>query len=145
MKAIKALLILSLAATALLATAAGLQRTTAPEGASVYFIAPQDGDTVSSPVTIRFGLEGMGVAPASIDFEDTGHHHLLINVDEEKMPALNRPLPTTDQIVHFNGGQTEAQIELEPGEHRLQLMLGDYRHIPHDPEIASEIITITVE
>lgn len=129
----------------LLAAAQGLERTPAPEDARVYFITPNHGETVSSPVTVRFGLEGMGVAPAGIDQDKTGHHHLLIDLDEADMPALDMPLPTTDRVVHFGGGQTEVEIELEPGEHKLQLLLGDHRHVPHDPAVMSERITITVE
>jgi len=128
-----------------LAPAQGLERTSAPEDARVYFIAPDHGATVTSPVTVRFGLEGMGVAPAGIDQEKTGHHHLLIDVDESNMPAMDMPLPTTDHVVHFGGGQTEVDIELEAGEHTLQLLLGDHRHVPHDPAVMSEKITVTVE
>lgn len=115
----------------------------APQGAAVYFITPTDGQQVSSPVTIRFGLQGMGVAPAGVERQHTGHHHLLIDMDN--LPALNQPLPATDQIVHFGGGQTETSIELPPGEHRLQLLLGDHFHIPHNPPVLSEMITITVQ
>jgi len=146
MKALKLLTLPILMLTpALLAAGEGLERTSAPEGAQVYFITPNHGETVTSPVTVRFGLEGMGVAPAGIDQDKTGHHHLLIDVDESNMPAMDMPLPTTDQVVHFGGGQTEVDIELEPGEHTLQLLLGDYRHVPHDPAVLSERITITVE
>ena len=115
----------------------------APQGAAVYFITPTDGQQVSSPVTIRFGLQGMGVAPAGVERQHTGHHHLLINMDT--LPPLNQPLPATDQIVHFGGGQTETSIALPPGEHRLQLLLGDHFHIPHNPPVLSEMITITVQ
>lgn len=128
-----------------LVMAQGLERTAAPEHAKLYFVSPQDGETVSSPVTVRFGLEGMGVAPAGIEHEGTGHHHLLIDVDEDNRPSMNMPLPTTDHVVHFGGGQTETEIELEPGEHTLQLLLGDHRHVPHEPAVMSEKITITVE
>lgn len=109
----------------------------------VYIISPADGAVVSSPVTIRFGLTGMGVAPAGSDIDNTGHHHLLINMDE--LPDFGLPLPSTDQLIHFGGGQTETTIELESGEHSLQLLLGNYAHIPHDPPLLSEKITITVE
>lgn len=119
------------------------ERSPAPEGARVYFISPQDGDTVSSPVQVRFGLEGMGVAPAGVERADTGHHHLLINL--ETLPSLDSPLPASDQVVHFGGGQTEAEISLPAGEHRLQLLLGDHFHIPHQPPVLSETITIRVE
>lgn len=128
-----------------LVMAQGLERTAAPEDAKLYFVSPQDGETVSSPVTVRFGLEGMGVAPAGVEHESTGHHHLLIDVDEDNRPPMDMPLPTTDHVVHFGGGQTETEIELEPGEHTLQLLLGDHRHVPHEPAVKSEKITITVE
>lgn len=135
-----------LAACSLLAWAQGeMPRTAAPDSASVYFIGLSDGDTVSSPLTIRFGLSGMGIAPAGIEHDNTGHHHLLVDVSEQGMPAMDRPLPTTDHVLHFGGGQTEATLELDAGEHSLQLLLGDYLHIPHDPPIKSERITITVE
>lgn len=114
----------------------------APEGAQVYFISPQNGDTVTSPVTVRFGLSGMGVAPAGVARQATGHHHLLINLDQ--LPALDKPLPASDQIVHFGGGQTETTIELPPGQHTLQLLLGNHLHIPHNPPVLSDTITITV-
>lgn len=145
MRLIKSAFVMSLMALPLMSVAQGLERTPAPEDARVYFIAPQAGETVSSPVTVQFGLEGMGVAPAGIDHDATGHHHLLIDTDEANMPALDRPLPTTDQVVHFGGGQTETTIELAPGEHTLQLLVGDHRHVPHDPAIVSKKITITVE
>ena len=120
------------------------QRTPAPEGAEAYFQSPMDGDEVSSPVTVRFGLRGIGVAPAGVQLPDTGHHHLLIDVGPDDMPSFDLPLPTTDQVVHFGLGQTETVVELEPGEHTLQLVLGDYLHTPHSPPVVSETITITV-
>ena len=142
MKALRLLAFSMLMVLPALALAEGLQRTAAPEEARVYFITPNHGESVTSPVTVRFGLEGMGVAPAGIDQDRTGHHHLLVDVGESDMPAMDRPLPTSDQVVHFGGGQTEASIELEPGEHTLQLLLGDHRHVPHDPAVMSEKITI---
>lgn len=120
----------------------GLPRTAAPADAQVYFLAPEDGARVTSPVTIRFGLRGMGVAPAGVQHPNTGHHHLLIDVDE--LPPDGLPLPDTDRIRHFGMGQTETQLELPPGEHTLQLVLGDALHIPHDPPVRSARITITV-
>lgn len=114
----------------------------APEGASVYIISPEDGATVSSPVRVAFGLSGMGVAPAGVDQEGTGHHHLLVDTTLDNYQV---PVPTTPQHLHFGGGQTETEVELAPGEHTLQLVLGDYLHIPHDPPIVSPVITITVE
>jgi ubiquinone/menaquinone biosynthesis C-methylase UbiE len=135
------------AAGAAVAATPGLEaleslRSPAPDGAKLYFITPQHGDTVPTTFTVRFGLSGMGVAPAGVDMEHTGHHHLLINVDE--LPPLNLPLPATEQFVHYGTGQTETTITLEPGEHTLQLVLGNHLHIPHDPPVMSEKITVTV-
>ena len=110
--------------------------------ARVYFISPTDGETVTSPFVVRFGLAGMGVAPAGSDVPNTGHHHLLIDLDE--LPALDLPLPMNEQVRHFGGGQTETELELPPGEHTLQLLLGNAAHIPHDPPLISEKITIMV-
>lgn len=123
-------------------TTEALARTPAPSDAEVYIISPQDGDTVTSPVTVRFGLRGMGVAPAGVDKPNTGHHHLLIDAGP---PALDAPIPADANHVHFGGGQTETVIELEPGKHTLQLILGDKLHIPHEPPVMSRKITITVK
>jgi Domain of unknown function (DUF4399) len=118
------------------------ERTPAPAGAEVYLIAPKDGARVHSPVLVQFGLKGMGVAPAGIKFDNTGHHHLLIDSDA---PAdLSAPLPATDKIVHFGKGQTETRLTLAPGKHTLQLLLADQNHIPHSPPLLSRKITITV-
>lgn len=114
----------------------------APEGAEVYFITPKDGDGVRNPVKVKFGLRGMGVAPAGVEMEHTGHHHILIDVD--KMPDMTKSLPATDNIVHFGKGQTETELKLKPGKHTLQLLLGNHLHIPHDPPVMSKKITITV-
>lgn len=129
----------------LLASAATLTmaETAAPDGASVYFISPTDGATVSSPVTVQFGLSGMGVAPAGVERAATGHHHLL--VDAEQLPPAGQPIPADDHHRHFGGGQTQATLELAPGEHTLQLVVGDHHHIPLSPSVTSERITITVE
>jgi hypothetical protein len=124
-----------------LAAAAQMERTPAPEGASVYIITPSEGERVTSPVTVRFGAQNVGVAPAGVDHEKTGHHHLLVDTG---MPNLNQPIPSDDNHIHFGGGQTQTQVELEPGEHTLQLLMGDARHVPHDPPVASEPVTITV-
>jgi hypothetical protein len=124
-----------------LATAADLPRSQAPENAQAYIISPQDGAVVSSPVTVKFGLVNMGVSPAGVERKHTGHHHLL--VDHEQLPPLDRPL--SGDVIHFGGGQTQTTVELEPGEHTLQLILGDHMHIPHQPAVVSEKITITVE
>jgi len=123
----------------------GLELNPAPDGASAYFITPAHGETVTGPVTVRFGLDGMGVAPAGVNQASTGHHHLLIDLPDDEMPALDRPLPATDRVVHFGGGQTQVTLDLEPGEHTLQLLLGDHRHVPHAPPVLSERISIRVE
>lgn len=115
----------------------------ADEEKKLYIISPADGETLSNPVTVHFGVKGMGVAPAGVDFPNTGHHHLLINVDT--LPALDMPVPTDERHLHFGGGQTEVTLELEPGEHTLQLLMGDLMHIPHTEPMISEKITITVE
>jgi len=118
------------------------ERTPSPAGAEVYIISPKDGASVKSPVKVVFGLKGMGIAPAGVKFENSGHHHLLIDTD---VPAdANAPLPTTDQVKHFGKGQTETSIELTPGKHTLQLVLGDQNHIPHNPPVVSKKITINV-
>lgn len=87
--------------------------TPAPDGAAVYFVTPLDGQTVSSPVTVRFGLEGLGVAPAGVEREKTGHHHLLVNVDD--LPPMDKPIPAGERHIHIGGGQTQTTLELEPG------------------------------
>jgi Domain of unknown function (DUF4399) len=136
------LLALLLALTAA-APALASDRTPSPEGAAVYIISPENGATVASPVIVRFGLTGMGVAPAGVEKEKSEHHHLLIDVAE--LPPLDEPIPADDNHTHFGGGQTEVTMELPPGAHTLQLLLGDLNHIPHDLPVMSEIITITVQ
>jgi Domain of unknown function (DUF4399) len=125
-----------------LAQGGNMPRSPSPAGANAYIISPADGETVSSPVTVKFGLQGMGVAPAGVEMANTGHHHLLIDV--ATLPPDGQPLPATDQIRHFGGGQTETTIALPPGRHTLQLVLGDHLHIPHQPPVRSERITINV-
>ncbi|MCU7855447.1 MAG: DUF4399 domain-containing protein [Candidatus Thiodiazotropha sp. (ex Lucinoma borealis)] len=117
--------------------------TPAPEGVKLYIISLANGDQIEGPVTVRFGLQGMGVAPAGVERDKTGHHHLLIDVKE--MPAMNRPLPSDDSHRHFGGGQTEVTLDLSKGSHALQLILGDKDHVPFDPPILSEKITIMVK
>ena len=124
------------------APAQALPRTASPAGAKVYIVLPADGAKVKSPVTVVFGLAGMGIAPAGMQFDNTGHHHLLIDTDLPK--DMGAPLPANDNIKHFGKGQTEASIELKPGKHTLQLVLGDHLHIPFNPVVASQKITITV-
>ena len=137
--------IAALAATGL-ASAAALAQTPspAPAGAEVYFIAPRDGQTIHGPVTVKFGLKGMGVAPAGTKFDNTGHHHLLVDTDLSEI-KLDAPLPATDKIVHFGKGQTETTLTLPPGKHTLELLFADYLHIPFDPPLHSKKITITVD
>jgi hypothetical protein len=125
------------------APAAAMARSTSPAGAKLYIVSPTNGAKVKGPVTVVFGLAGMGVAPAGVKFDNAGHHHLLIDTDLPK--DLSLPLLKTDNIRHFGNGQTEASITLPPGTHTLQLVLGDHNHIPFDPVVASPKITITVE
>jgi hypothetical protein len=117
--------------------------TAAPAGAEVYLIAPRDGEKIHGPVTVRFGLKGMGVAPAGIKFDNTGHHHLLIDTDLGEI-KLDAPLPSTDKIVHFGKGQTETTVTLAPGKHTLELLFADYQHLSFEPPLHSRKITITV-
>jgi hypothetical protein len=119
-----------------------LPRYTAPEGAAVYIVSPKDGDTVSSPITVIFGLRGMGVAPAGVDMPNTGHHHLIIDTQP---PNPNAPIPNDHHHLHFGGGQTETAIELRPGNHVLQLVLGDLNHVPHTKPIMSPRIVVRVK
>lgn len=122
--------------------AVAAERTPAPADARLYFISPANGETVHSPVKVRFGAQGIGVAPAGVGMDATGHHHLII---DGTLPDMDQPIPSNETYRHFGGGQTEAVIELEPGEHTLQLLMGDRNHIPHRPVVASPRITINVE
>ena len=115
--------------------------TPSPEGAKAYFIDLKDGDNVKSPLLIRFGLtEQMGIAPALADWPDTGHFHLII---DSKTPNPERPI--SNKHLHLHKGQTEAIVELKQGRHTLQIVMGDYSHLPHEPPVMSEQITINVE
>lgn len=125
------------------------QETPSPEGAKLYFVGLEDGATVTSPVTVVFGLSGMGVAPAEVQRDNTGHHHLLINrppLGEGEFGAeeFTLAIPADDNHRHFGGGQTQVTLELPPGQHSLQLVLGDHGHVPHVPPVVSDRITITV-
>lgn len=122
-----------------------IEPTPSPKGARVYIIGLKDGKTVPSKFTVRFGLKGMGIAPAGIVFPNTGHHHLLIDVADDAMPDLTKPLPMSDNIRHFGAGQTEVDLELPAGEHTLQLVLGDHLHIPHTPVVVSKKVKIIVD
>jgi hypothetical protein len=124
--------------------------TPAPQGAEVYFVGLEDGATVSSPVTVVFGLKGMGVAPAGTEKEGTGHHHLLIDrpalgEGPDGADELEYGIPADESHRHFGGGQTQITLDLAPGTHTLQLVLGDHNHVPHDPPVTSDVIEITVE
>ena len=116
--------------------------------ARVYITNLSDGDTVSGPVTVRFGLVGMGIAPAGVEWDNTGHHHLIVNrapYGAEAGDNMDDPIPGDENHRHFGGGQTETTLDLPAGTHTLQLVLGDAFHVPHDPPIMSEVITITVD
>lgn len=116
--------------------------TGAPPGADLYFISPRDGEIIVGPITVRFGLKGMGVAPAGVAMKNTGHHHLLIDA---KLLPMGEIIPSNEHYRHFSAGETEATITLPPGRHTLQLLLGDHNHIPHHPPVVSRQITITVQ
>jgi hypothetical protein len=124
------------------AMATALPRTPAPAGATVFIVSPKDGDTVTTPVQVVFGISGMALGPALEKNDLAGHHHLLINTD---LADATVPIPADDKHVHFGKAQTEGSVALPPGKHTLQLVLGDYLHIPFDPVIASPKITITVQ
>jgi uncharacterized protein DUF4399 len=132
------------ALSALAAVALAQDRSSAPAGAEVYFISPNNGAKVHGPVTVRFGLKGMGVAPAGVKFDNTGHHHLLVDADLADV-KLDAPLPANDKVVHFGKGQTETTLTLAPGRHTLELVFADYLHMSFDPPLHSQKITITVE
>jgi Domain of unknown function (DUF4399) len=138
-----ALALMGLTGVAMAADAPGLPVTKAPNGAKVYIISPADGAMVGQDVTVRFGLKGMGVAPAGMTKENTGHHHLLIDVKD--LPVAGQPIPKDENHLHFGGGQTETTLKLKPGTHTLQLELADANHIPFDPPLLSKKITIHVK
>ena len=141
LKHLKALALLPLLAAPALAQDA--PRTASPPGAYLYIGWPNDGEVVGrKPFRVWFGLRNMGVAPAGVETPNTGHHHLLVDVDD--LPALDEPIPNDKNHLHFGIGQTETAIELPPGKHTLQLIMGDQGHIPHNPPVVSKKITITV-
>jgi hypothetical protein len=130
-----------LAGIALAVPNAGAQQSTMPPDAKVYIIWPPDGAVIKGAFWVRMGLSGAGIAPAGVDKPNTGHHHLLIDVD---LPPLDQPIPNDHNHLHFGLGQTEARLDLPPGKHTLQLLLGDANHVPHNPPLYSKQITITV-
>lgn len=138
-----ALALATLTGTAFAADAPALPITKAPAGAEVYIVSPKDGATVGQEFTVVFGLKGMGVAPAGVKKEGTGHHHLLVDVTE--LPPAGLPIPKDEHHLHFGNGQTETTLKLAPGKHTLQLELGDENHIPFDPPIVSKTITVNVK
>jgi len=121
-----------------------LGQTAAPPSAAVYIISPKDGDAVTSPFKVQFGLTGMGIAPAGVDKPKTGHHHLVIDATLSAA-ELKEPIASDDKHLHFGGGQTEAMVTLPPGQHTLQLVLGDWSHVAFNPPIVSPVITVTVK
>jgi len=130
------------AATAPTEAPAELKSAPAPEGAKVYFVDLKDGAEVTSPVTVKFGVDGIEIAPAGEDKPNSGHHHLI--VDGEVAPP-DAPIPVDEHYHHFGKGQTETVLELAPGPHTLQLEFGNYLHVPFNPPLVSDKITITVK
>jgi hypothetical protein len=131
-------------AASLLTPATAQMNTPSPPGAAVYFINLKDGDTVTSPFKVEFGLTGMGVAPVGVEKDNTGHHHLII--DATLSPdELKAPIAADAKHVHYGAGQTEAMVTLPPGRHTLQLVLGNWSHIPHNPPVMSPVIAVTVK
>ena len=119
-----------------------IELSPSPTNASVYFISPNNEESLNGKVTVKFGLKNFGVAPAGIQIQNTGHHHLIIDAE---LPPFNMPIPADKNHIHFGKGQTEVELELSKGEHTLQLLLGDFRHIPHDPPIYSKRIKIFID
>lgn len=116
--------------------------STVPEEAELYFISPVDGARVENPVVIKFGLKHMGIAPAGTNIQNTGHHHLIVDAE---LPPFDVPIPNDVQHLHFGKGQTETELMLSPGTHTLQLLLGDFGHVPHQPPVVSEKIRVVVK
>ena len=137
-------LAMGLGATLLAAAAMAQDRMPAAAGAEVYIIAPRDGQKIHGPVTVRFGLKGMGIAPAGVKFDNTGHHHLLVDMDISDV-KLDAPMPATDKLLHFGKGQTETSLTLPAGKHTLELVFADFAHMPFNPPLHSQKITITVD
>lgn len=127
------------------ATGVALAESPWPSTARVYFIEPANGAVVTGKVTVKFGLSGLGVAPAGVEKPNTGHHHLLVDTDAPTSAKLDQPLPVDAHVRHFGGGQTETVLDLPPGRHTLQLMVGDANHIPHNPPLTSQKIEIEVK
>lgn len=125
------------------AVAPSTVRAKSSAGAKIFIVEPANGATVTSPLTVKFGVEGIALEPAGAVKDGSGHHHLLIDTDP--LPPMDQPLPFTDKILHFGQAQTETSVNLTPGTHTLQLIFAGGNHIPHDPPVVSEKITITVQ
>ncbi|WQG59670.1 DUF4399 domain-containing protein [Pseudomonas sp. RTB3] len=138
-----ALASLLLGASMLAGAADGIPRSAPPEGAKVFIVSPKDGATVDKTFTVKFGMEGLTLAPATEQAAGTGHHHLLI--DQKELPDAKLPIPATDTVIHFGKGQTETELTLTPGKHTLQLLVGDKSHIPLNPPVESKKITVNVK
>ena len=119
-----------------------IQRMPSSDGAAVGFSNLADGDVVPPGFNVTFSISGMGIAPAGVEIDNTGHHHLMVDMAE--LPDMNQPLPFTDNIMHFEKSESEVELQLPEGQHTLQLLLADYAQVPHDPPVMSESITITV-
>ncbi|MFC5460368.1 DUF4399 domain-containing protein [Massilia niabensis] len=126
------------------ATAGVANAVNAPANAYCYIGWPNDGQVLAAgkPFRVWFGLRHMGVAPKGVRFENTGHHHLLINTE---LPPAGQPIPSDRNHLHYGAGETETMIELPPGKHTLQLLMGDENHVPHTPPVMSKRITVTVK
>ncbi|MFQ6573475.1 DUF4399 domain-containing protein [Pseudomonas sp. UM16] len=135
--------------------AEGLKSQEPPKDAKVFIVSPADGATVDKTFTVKFGIEGMALKPAGDQTPHTGHHHLLVDVDKEPavdqvlptslLPENKAPLPAGAQVLHFGKAQTEVELTLTPGEHTLQLVLGDKFHVPFKPSVESKKITVNVK
>jgi hypothetical protein len=123
-------------------TLASAQGNAAPKDAYLYIISPVDGETVKGRFWCRFGLRNMGVTHAGDNFPNSGHHHLLIDTSEPIDPG--EPIPQDKNHLHYGAGETEAVVELPPGKHTLQLVLGNDKHFNFVPPVVSKKITITV-
>src|SRR5450830_1566235 len=130
-----------LGASMLVTAADGIPRSAPPEGAKVFIVSPKDGATVDKTFTVKFGMEGLKLAPATEQTPGTGHHHLL--VDQKALPDASVPVPATDTVIHYGKAQTE--LTLTPGKHTLQLVAGDKMHMQFDPTVASKVITVNVK
>jgi len=141
---LKSLLSIVLVAACLNLNAAGATAARSPSspGAAIAFANLADGDVVPPGFVVRFDIRGMGIAPAGVPIENTGHFHLLVDLDE--LPDFDQPLPSNEHILHYGKGQNEVALELPEGPHRLQLLLADHAHVPHDPPVMSEVITVVV-